>query len=194
VACRYFFVGRSACDCLARVPMGGCVPHEAVFGGPLSAFTACNGQRRHASMAGIEGKVVAITGASSGIGEATALHLAQRGAIVVLGARRPERLEALCARIASAGGKASYRVRDVKRREDLSRLVELALQQHGKLDVLINNAGIAPISLLDELRVVTCIRNLLLRCQIPWRAKRAGLRWRRLQLRQRLLLRQSPSP
>ena len=104
-------------------------------------------------MAEIQGKVVVITGASSGIGEATALHLAQRGAIVVLGARRPEKLEALCERIASEGGTASYRVTDVKRREDVSQLVELAVKQHGKLDVLLNNAGIAPISLLDELRV-----------------------------------------
>jgi NADP-dependent 3-hydroxy acid dehydrogenase YdfG len=104
-------------------------------------------------MAGIEGKVVVITGASSGIGEATALHLAEHGATVVLGARRPERLAALCERIASKGGTASYRVTDVKRREDVSQLVELAIEQHGKLDVLLNNAGIAPISLLDELRV-----------------------------------------
>ncbi|WP_027803891.1 SDR family oxidoreductase [Paraburkholderia dilworthii] len=104
-------------------------------------------------MAGIKGKVVVITGASSGIGEATALHLAERGATVVLGARRPERLTALCERIASKGGTATYRVTDVKRREDVSQLVELAVEQHGKLDVLLNNAGIAPISLLDELRV-----------------------------------------
>ena len=104
-------------------------------------------------MAGIEGKVVVITGASSGIGEATALHLAEHGATVVLGARRPERLAALCERIASKGGTASYRVTDVKRREDVSQLVELAIEQHGKLDVMLNNAGIAPISLLDELRV-----------------------------------------
>lgn len=104
-------------------------------------------------MAGIAGKVVVITGASSGIGEATALQLAGRGATVVLGARRPERLAALCKRIASEGGTASCRVTDVKRREDISQLVELAVEQYGKLDVLINNAGIAPISLLDELRV-----------------------------------------
>lgn len=104
-------------------------------------------------MAGIEGKVVVITGASSGIGEATALHLAERGATVVLGARRPERLAALCERIASNGGTASYRVTDVTRREDVSQLVELAVEQYGKVDVLLNNAGIAPISLLDELRV-----------------------------------------
>lgn len=104
-------------------------------------------------MQGIEGKVVAITGASSGIGEATALLLAQRGAKIVLGARRPERLEDLAARIREAGGEAIYAVTDVKRREDLSNLVQVACDHYGQLDVFVNNAGIGPISLLDELRV-----------------------------------------
>ena len=104
-------------------------------------------------MSGIEGKVVAITGASSGIGEATALLLAERGAKVVLGARGSDRLEALADRIAASGGEAAYARTDVKRREDLSNLVRLAIEQYGKLDVLVNNAGIAPNSLLDELRV-----------------------------------------
>lgn len=104
-------------------------------------------------MAGIEGKVVVITGASSGIGAATARHLAQRGACVVLAARRPDRLAALCGQIVAQGGKACYRVTDVTRRADLAQLVGLAIEQYGKLDVLISNAGIAPISLLDELRV-----------------------------------------
>ena len=101
----------------------------------------------------IEGKVVAITGASSGIGAATALLLAERGAKVVLGARRADRLETLADRIARAGGEAAFAATDVKRRGDLSRLVALARERFGKLDVLINNAGIGPISLLDELRV-----------------------------------------
>jgi NADP-dependent 3-hydroxy acid dehydrogenase YdfG len=70
-------------------------------------------------MSGIEGKVVAITGASSGIGEATALLLAERGAKVVLGARGSERLKALADRIVSAGGEVAYARTDVKRREDL---------------------------------------------------------------------------
>jgi NADP-dependent 3-hydroxy acid dehydrogenase YdfG len=104
-------------------------------------------------MSGIKGKVVVITGASSGIGEATALQLAERGAKVVLGARSPDRLEALAARIASSGGEAAYARTDVKRREDVSNLVGLATERYGKLDVLVNNAGVAPISLLDELRV-----------------------------------------
>src|SRR5271169_6673655 len=104
-------------------------------------------------MSGIAGKVVAITGASSGIGEATALLLAGRGAKVVLGARRSERLEALAEGIRKAGGEAAYARTDVKRSDDLLDLVELAVTRFGKLDVLVNNAGIGPISLLDDLRV-----------------------------------------
>ena len=104
-------------------------------------------------MSGIQGKVIALTGASSGIGEATAVLLAARGATVVLGARRADRLEALCERITKAGGQASYVVTDVRKREDLARLVDAALERHGKLDVLFSNAGIAPVSLLDDLRV-----------------------------------------
>jgi NADP-dependent 3-hydroxy acid dehydrogenase YdfG len=102
---------------------------------------------------GIEGKVVVITGASSGIGEATALLLAERGAKVVLGARRPERLEALAARIGKAGGEAAWARTDVKRREDMSGLVKLATDRYGKIDVLVSNAGIGLISPLDDLRV-----------------------------------------
>lgn len=105
------------------------------------------------TMENIKDKIIIITGASSGIGEATALLLAQQGAKVVLGARRPDRLEALAKRISEAGGEASYAVTDVKKREDLLNLVKLACDKYGKLDVLINNAGIAPTSLLDELRV-----------------------------------------
>lgn len=100
-----------------------------------------------------EGKVIIITGASSGIGEATALLLAGRGAKVVLGARRSDRLQLLVDRIVAAGGEAAYRVTDVKKRDDLLNLVKLAIEQYGQLDVLISNAGVAPNSLLDELRV-----------------------------------------
>src|SRR5271156_2381762 len=102
---------------------------------------------------GIQGKVVAITGASSGIGQATALLLADRGAKVVLGARGSDRLNALAARIADAGGEVSHAPTDVRRRDDVSALVKLACERYGKLDVLVNNAGIGPIAPLDDLRV-----------------------------------------
>ena len=109
-------------------------------------------------MSGIKGKVIAITGASSGIGEATALLLAERGAKVVLGARGSDRLEALVNRIAAAGGEAVYALTDVKKRGDLSNLVGLAIERYGKLDVLVNNAGVAPITLLDELEMAQSVR------------------------------------
>jgi NADP-dependent 3-hydroxy acid dehydrogenase YdfG len=104
-------------------------------------------------MTGIQGKVVAITGASSGIGEATALLLAERGARVVLGARRADRLEALAARIADAGGSAAFTGVDVRRREDVTGLTALACERFGRLDVLISNAGVGLNSPLDDLRV-----------------------------------------
>jgi NADP-dependent 3-hydroxy acid dehydrogenase YdfG len=104
-------------------------------------------------MSGITGKVVAITGASSGIGEATALLLAADKANVVLGARRLDRLKALADRIAGAGGEAACGRTDVRRRDDLSKLVNLACERYGKLDVLVSNAGVGPISPLDDLRV-----------------------------------------
>ncbi|GAA2204561.1 SDR family oxidoreductase [Nonomuraea monospora] len=97
-------------------------------------------------------KVVVITGASSGIGEATARLLASRGAAVVLGARRTERLDAIAADIRAAGGRAVTRATDVARREDLELLVGLAVEQFGRLDVLVGNAGIArtgPVADLD---------------------------------------------
>ncbi|WDZ59266.1 SDR family oxidoreductase [Paenibacillus polymyxa] len=101
----------------------------------------------------IENKVVVITGASSGIGEATALLLAERGAKVVLGARGAERLEALATRISNGGGEAVYARTDVRQREDLCNLVNLACERYGKLDVLVSNAGVMPISPLEDLCV-----------------------------------------
>jgi NADP-dependent 3-hydroxy acid dehydrogenase YdfG len=104
-------------------------------------------------MSAIKDKVVVITGASSGIGEATALLLAERGAKVVMGARGLERLEALAARITEAGGEADFARTDVRRRDDVDALVKLASERFGKVDVLVNNAGIGPISPLDQLHV-----------------------------------------
>ncbi len=104
-------------------------------------------------MVGIEGKVVAITGASSGIGEATALLLAARGAKVVLGARGSERLAALAERIEKVGGSVACVPTDVRRRSDLETLVGLACDRYGQLDVLFSNAGVMPISPLSDLRV-----------------------------------------
>jgi NADP-dependent 3-hydroxy acid dehydrogenase YdfG len=98
-------------------------------------------------------KVVAITGASSGIGAAAALLLAERGAAVVLAARRTDRLADLEARIVAAGGSVASVRTDVRRREDLAALVALARERFGRLDVLVGNAGIGLVSPLDDLRV-----------------------------------------
>ena len=104
-------------------------------------------------MSEIEGKVIAITGASSGIGDATARLLAERGAAVVLGARRTERLQALASDIRNRGGRAEYQALDVTSREDVASFVKLAQDRFGRLDVLINNAGLMPLSPLDQLKV-----------------------------------------
>ena len=101
----------------------------------------------------IEGKVVLITGASSGIGEATALLLAQKGAKVLLGARRTDRLEKLTATIRSGGGNAEYAELDVTDLEEVRKFAELALRTYGRIDAIINNAGIMPLSKLQELKV-----------------------------------------
>jgi NADP-dependent 3-hydroxy acid dehydrogenase YdfG len=101
----------------------------------------------------IDGKVVVITGASSGIGQATARRLAAGGAKVVLGARRSDRLDALVADIRSAGGDASAMSTDVADRADVQTLVDAAVAAHGRVDVLFANAGIMPISRLDKLEV-----------------------------------------
>ncbi len=98
-------------------------------------------------------KVIAITGASSGIGQAAALHLAARGAAVILAARGEDKLNELATRIAAAGGKALSVSVDVARRDDLVKLVEAACQQYGRLDVLVSSAGAMPIGPLGDLAV-----------------------------------------
>jgi NADP-dependent 3-hydroxy acid dehydrogenase YdfG len=104
-------------------------------------------------MENVKGKVIAITGASSGIGRATALRLATHGARLVLGARRTEQLEALQREIEAAGVSAVFCRTDVRDRASMQALVDLACSEFGRLDVLVSNAGIGPISKLDELQV-----------------------------------------
>ncbi|MEW2546647.1 SDR family oxidoreductase [Streptomyces sp. NPDC047002] len=103
-------------------------------------------------MSGVEGKVVAITGASSGIGAATAAHLAERGALLVLGARREDRLAEVVDGITARGGTAVGAVVDVTGRADLARLTGTAVERFGRLDVLVSNAGTMAVSPFDELR------------------------------------------
>jgi NADP-dependent 3-hydroxy acid dehydrogenase YdfG len=102
---------------------------------------------------GIENKVIAITGASSGIGKATAELLAAQGAKVVLGARRANRLQTIVDAIEQNGGEAAYLEIDVTRREDVANLTALAVNRFGRLDVMINNAGISQLHKMEELDV-----------------------------------------
>ena len=104
-------------------------------------------------MQNIKGKVVAVTGASSGMGKAIAIELAKNGAKVVLGARRTEQLQQLVEEIKSKGDEATFAQIDVKNKADLVRLVNTAVEQYGKLDVIINNAGISQLSRIDELDI-----------------------------------------
>jgi NADP-dependent 3-hydroxy acid dehydrogenase YdfG len=99
----------------------------------------------------IAGKVVVITGASSGLGEAAARLLAREGARIVLGARRLDRLQALAGEL-KLGDRAAVET-DVSDRNQVQRLVERARDMHGRVDVMINNAGLMPQSLLESLRV-----------------------------------------
>ncbi|EST11937.1 SDR family oxidoreductase [Sporolactobacillus laevolacticus] len=104
-------------------------------------------------MENIRNKVIIITGASSGIGEATAKFLAQNGAKVVLAARREERLHAIVDEIKQGGGDAFSVKADVVSAEEMQNLAKFTLNTYGRIDVLINNAGIMPNSKLYELRV-----------------------------------------
>ncbi|MGW2995128.1 SDR family oxidoreductase [Streptomyces sp. NPDC001193] len=98
-------------------------------------------------------KAVAITGASSGIGEATARRLAADGHHVFLGARRTARLDALTREIATAGGTADFSRLDVTDAADVNAFVSAARERYGRVDVMVNNAGVMPLSPLDALRV-----------------------------------------
>jgi NADP-dependent 3-hydroxy acid dehydrogenase YdfG len=111
------------------------------------------GKQRRKIMSEIQGKVIVITGASSGIGEATARLLAQKGAVVVMGARRTEKLEALASAIRAEGGTAEFRALDVTSREDVDAFVQFAYTKFGRVDVIINNAGVMPLSPLESLKV-----------------------------------------
>jgi NADP-dependent 3-hydroxy acid dehydrogenase YdfG len=101
----------------------------------------------------IEGKVVVITGASSGLGEATARLLAAEGASVVLGARRNDRIQSLAKELAAGGRQAFAIPTDVTRREQVQELVDAGIRAYGRIDVMINNAGLMPQALLERLRV-----------------------------------------
>lgn len=104
-------------------------------------------------MSKIEGKVVAITGASSGIGEVTARHLATLGAKVMLGARRTDNLEKIVKDIKDAGGIASFKAVDVVKRDEVEAFVQAAEKEFGRVDVILNNAGLMPLSPLEALKV-----------------------------------------
>jgi NADP-dependent 3-hydroxy acid dehydrogenase YdfG len=101
----------------------------------------------------IKGKVIVITGASSGLGEAAARHLSAAGASVALGARRGARIEALAAELNAGGGRALAVATDVTHSEQVKRLVDTAVERYGRIDVMINNAGLMPHSPLERLKL-----------------------------------------
>jgi NADP-dependent 3-hydroxy acid dehydrogenase YdfG len=102
---------------------------------------------------GIKDKIVVVTGASSGLGEATARLLSAQGATVVLGARRADRLQSLARELEARGGKALALATDVTRREQVKALVDSAVRTFGRIDVMINNAGLMPQAPLEQLKV-----------------------------------------
>jgi NADP-dependent 3-hydroxy acid dehydrogenase YdfG len=101
----------------------------------------------------IEGRVVVITGASSGLGEAAARHLSALGASLVLGARRVDRLQSLASELTTRDGKVLAVETDVTRADQVKALVDAAVRTYGRIDVMINNAGLMPQSLLERLKI-----------------------------------------
>ncbi len=101
----------------------------------------------------IDGKVIVITGASSGLGEASARHLSSQGAKVILGARRVERIQSLANQINENGGNALAFATDVTKADQVKKLVDAAVATFGRVDVMINNAGLMPHSPLDRLKI-----------------------------------------
>jgi NADP-dependent 3-hydroxy acid dehydrogenase YdfG len=108
----------------------------------------------------IAGKVVVITGASSGMGEAAARYLADRGAVVVLGARRVDRLNTLVDEITKRGGKALALETDVTDAAQVQRLVDAAVERFGRIDVMLNNAGLMPHSPLERRKIADWDRTI----------------------------------
>ncbi|PSB10443.1 oxidoreductase [Pleurocapsa sp. CCALA 161] len=104
-------------------------------------------------MSEIKEKVVIITGASSGLGEATARRLAKNGAKLMLAARREDRLKDLVAEVEKEGGVAKYQVTDISDRSEVEQLVQATKEAYGKIDVLVNNAGLMPLSPLAATKV-----------------------------------------
>ena len=104
-------------------------------------------------MLNVENKVIIITGASSGIGEATAKLLAKNGAKVVLGARRTQKLEKIVDDIRASGGTAEFKAVDVANREDMKEFIHFAKDKFGRVDVIYNNAGVMPLSPMNALKV-----------------------------------------
>ena len=101
----------------------------------------------------IAGKVVVITGASSGLGEAAARHLSAQDATVVLGARRADRIKSLADEFTRSGGKALAMATDVTHFDQVKKLVDAAVQMYRRIDVIINNAGLMPLSPLERLKI-----------------------------------------
>ena len=107
----------------------------------------------HTFTPSLAGKVVVITGASSGLGEATARHLAARGAKLVLAARRTDKLQSLATELSAAGAEVLTQATDVTHMEQVQALADATLKRFGRIDVLVNNAGIMPLAPLAKLKV-----------------------------------------